>query len=174
MLRTDFLKLSLAGVAGALTLSPLALLGQQAAKPPAVPQLHPETVKEFVGKAHNNIECVREMLDYYPTLLNATWDWGGGDFETGLNAAGHVGDKEIAHLLLERGARADIFLLAMLGKTVLVKSILELFPPLLNSYGPHGFTLLHHTEKGGEDARELHEWLQEKGLKEKRRMDLFK
>jgi hypothetical protein len=40
------------------------------------------------------------MLAELPTLLYATWDWGNGDFETALEGAGHVGNKEIANYLI--------------------------------------------------------------------------
>ncbi|MBM3416031.1 MAG: hypothetical protein FJY20_06205 [Bacteroidetes bacterium] len=39
-------------------------------------------------------------------------------------------------------------------------------PDYLNARGAHGFTLLHHAQKGGDDAKELLEFLQSKGLKE--------
>ena len=107
------------------------------------------------------------MLEEYPLLLNASWDWGGGDFETALGAAGHMGLKETANYLLQKGARADIFVLTMLGKTDIVKSTIKEFPSLLNSLGPHGFTLLHHAEKGGKDSEDLLAFFQSSGMKEK-------
>ena len=45
-----------------------------------------------------------------PALLNATWDWGAGDFETALGAASHMGNRESAGVLLARGARLDLIL----------------------------------------------------------------
>ena len=99
-------------------------------------------------------------------LLNAAWDWGNGDFETALGAAGHLGIKETANLLISLGARTDIFVLTMLGKTDIVKALLKTYPSLLNSKGPHGFTLLHHAEKGGKDSEKLLKHLQKLGLTE--------
>ncbi len=58
----------------------------------------------------------------------------------------------------------------MLGQTAIVKAVLDAYPELLNSKGPHGFTLLHHAEKGGADSEELLKYLTDKGLKEKRVM----
>jgi hypothetical protein len=52
----------------------------------------------------------------------------------------------------------------MLGKTNLVKPILEEYPELVFAKGPHGFTLLHHAKVG--EANELHDFLIEKGLNE--------
>ena len=106
------------------------------------------------------------MLKEQPGLLNASWDVGGGDFETALEGAGHVGDREIAEYLIDQGARANIFVLTMLGHTAIVKGLLSLYPHLLRSKGPHGLTLLHHATRGGEPAMELLEHIQGLGLTE--------
>ena len=129
-------------------------------------QIDPKIVNEFVKIAHSDFVKVKEMVKEQPLLLNATWDWGGGDFETALGAAGHMGLKEIANFLISLGARADIFVLTMLGKTEIVKALLKAYPGLLNSIGPHGFTLLHHAKKGGKDAEKLLKHLQKLGLTE--------
>lgn len=125
-----------------------------------------EQVKAFVIAGHGNFEEVKKMLAETPTLLYATWDWGSGDFETALEGAGHVGNKEIANYLIGLGARTNLFVLTMLGKTKIVTSFLDTFPQFLNARGPHGFTFLHHAQKGGEDAKELLDYFQSKGLKE--------
>ena len=130
--------------------------------------LPPEKVKEFVIAGHGNFDQVKKMLVEMPTLLYATWDWGSGDFETALEGAGHVGNKEIANYLISIGARTNLFVLTMLGKTSIVKNFLETFPQYLNARGPHGFTFFHHAQKGGDDAKELLEYFQSKGLTEDR------
>jgi len=122
------------------------------AVPPRPPALDAALVKEFVIAGHANLEKTRAMLDAQPALLNATWDWGGGDWETALGGASHVGSKDVATFLLGRGARMDIFAAAMLGKLDVVKSMLAAFPELAQSRGPHGITLLAHAKKGGEEA----------------------
>ncbi|MBP6687477.1 MAG: hypothetical protein KA160_06430 [Lacibacter sp.] len=127
-----------------------------------------EKVKDFVSAGHNNLDKVKQLLAEFPTLIYATWDLGGGDFETGLEGAGHVGNKEIANYLIEKGARTNLFVLTMLGKTQIVKAYIETWPTYLYARGPHGFTLLHHANRGGEEAKELVEYLQSKGLKETR------
>jgi hypothetical protein len=135
--------------------------------PPAKPtQLPPELVKEFVRVGHNDLPAVQRLLKEQPGLLNASWDVGGGDFETALEGAGHVGDREIAEYLIGQGARANIFVLTMLGCTTEVKALLARFPALLRSKGPHGLSLLHHAKRGGAPATELFEHLQELGLEE--------
>ena len=125
-----------------------------------------EIVKEFVGAGHGNLVRVKEMLIEYPNLLYCRYDWGNGDFEEAIEGAGHVGNKEIARYLIETGARPNIFVMTMLGETAIVKAILEKYPVLLKAKGPHGFTLLHHANKGGEDAVNLIDYFQQKGLTE--------
>jgi hypothetical protein len=142
------------------------LFAQDMAKPPKLAQLPPELVKEFVRVGHNNLPEVQRMLKEYPGLLNASWDVGGGDFETALEGAGHVGDREIAEYLIAQCARANIFVLTMLGHTAIVQGMLALYPHLLRSKGPHGLTLLHHAQRGCEAAKELLEHIQGLGLTE--------
>ncbi|HEY5826122.1 MAG TPA: hypothetical protein VIT44_17235 [Cyclobacteriaceae bacterium] len=122
-----------------------------------------ELVLEFVKNAHGNFEKVKELLDKQPNLLNAAWDWGNGDYETGMNAAGHTGRVEIAEYLLSKGARIDIFCAAMLGKLDIVKPVLEAYPNLKSSKGPHGLALIHHAEKGGDNAKSVLAYLKEIG-----------
>lgn len=136
-------------------------------------QLPAAAVQEFVKVAHNDFDRCKKILNEYPHILNAAWDWGDGDFETAIGAAGHMGHREFALFLLEAGARADLFVLTMLGETEIVKPLLEKYPKLLNSLGPHGFTLLHHAEKGGEFAVPLLEYFKEKKLTEKH-LEYFK
>lgn len=130
------------------------------------PRLADDMVKAFISAGHNNLPEVQRMLKEQPGLLNACWDLGGGDFETALEGAGHVGDRDIAEYLIRHGARANIFVLTMLGRTMEVKALLAAFPELLQSKGPHGFTLLHHADRGGEPARELLEHITKLGLTE--------
>lgn len=160
--RKNFLKKGLLLSAG-ISLSPNLAFSQAKETPSPI---DPKIVNEFVKVAHSDFDKVKEMLKEYPLLLNASWDWGDGDFETAIGAAGHMGQKEMANFLMSLGARADIFVLTMLGKTDIVKGLLKAYPTLLNSQGPHGFTLLHHAQKGGKDAEKLLTHLQKLGLTE--------
>ncbi len=123
------------------------------------PALSSTLVQEFVGKAHGDLNRVRELLAQEPALINASWDWGGGDWETGLGAAAHMGRRDIAETLLANGARIDLFAAAMLGKVGLVKAILEAFPEMRQAKGPHGIPLLAHAEAGGPEAAAVVELL---------------
>lgn len=130
------------------------------------PQLDKKLVQEFVGKSHSDMDRVKELLEAHPNLLNAAHDWKHGDFETGLGAASHVGHKELVSFFLEKGAQANIFTACVLGKSEVVKPMLTAFPSTLHAKGPHGFTLLHHAERGGDDALEVKEFLISLGAKE--------
>ncbi|MGD1843245.1 MAG: hypothetical protein ACFB0B_20485 [Thermonemataceae bacterium] len=121
-------------------------------------------VKEFVIAGHGKLDKVKEMFQAHPNLLYARYDWGEGDFEEAIEGAGHLGNKEIAHYLIEQGARVNVFILTMLGKTDLVKGLLEAYPTLLQAKGAHGFTLLHHARVG--KATTLEQYLLKKGLEE--------
>ena len=119
-----------------------------------------ELVQEFVGVAHGDLERVRTLLEQEPALANAAWDWGGGDWETGLGAAAHVGRKDIALCLLERGARIDLFAAAMLGRLEIVRVVIDTFPDAHRVRGPHGIPLIAHAQAGGEDAAAVVDYLQ--------------
>lgn len=128
--------------------------------------LKTDLVREFVGVSHGNLDKVKEMLENEPQLLHCSHDWGGGDFESGIEATGHVGNKEIANYLLSKGARYNIYLASMLGHLDIVKRVLNFNPGLLNSKGPHGFTLLHHANKGGEGSLPVVDYLKSLGASE--------
>jgi hypothetical protein len=116
-------------------------------------------VKEFVGNAHGDLDAVRAALAADATLANATWDWGDGDWETALGAAGHMGRQDIAEVLLAHGARLDVFVAAMLGEVEVVRAILAAHPEMREAKGPHGIPLRAHAEAGGEQARAVLELL---------------
>ncbi len=121
-------------------------------------------VKEFVVAGHKNLPLVKEMLNEHPNLIFSSYDWGNSDFEEAIEGASHLGNKEIANYLISKGARVNLFTLTMLGKTDLVMPILETYPKLTFSLGPHGFTLLHHAKVG--NSKDLIDYLEDKGLKE--------
>ena len=117
-------------------------------------------VQEFVGRSHGDLERVKELLAQEPALVNAAWDWGGGDWETGLGAASHMGRKDIATCLLENGARLDLFAAAMLGNLEIVRAALEAYPEAINIPGPHGIPLSAHAQAGGDGAKAVLDFLE--------------
>jgi hypothetical protein len=124
------------------------------------PALEASLVQEFVGNAHGDLNRVKDLLAQEPALIHACWDWGGGDFETGLGAASHMGRRDIAEFLIENGARLDLFAATMLGKIEIVKATLEVFPEAIRTPGPHGIPLIAHAKAGGDEAREVLEFLE--------------
>jgi hypothetical protein len=124
------------------------------------PALPAELVQEFVSAAHTQYERVVELLAQQPALANAVWDWGGGDFESGLGAAAHMGRRDIALYLLAHGARFDLFAAAMLGQLELVRTVLAAQPELRHTAGAHGIPLLVHAQMGGPEAQAVVDWLQ--------------
>jgi hypothetical protein len=125
------------------------------------PAIDATVVQEFVAKAHADLPRVKELLAHEPNLVNAAHDWGGGDWETGLGAAAHMGRSDIARFLLEHGARIDLFAAAMLGHIELVKAILTEYPGMRHSRGPHGIPLEAHAAAGGADAARVLSYLGE-------------
>jgi hypothetical protein len=161
--RSDFLQKSMIGAAGLLL--PVSLLGRNPKQEKPAP-IKLEIVKEYVMVAHGKFDRLKEMLENDHLLLHVSHDWGGGDYESAIEAAGHVGNKEIASYLLGKGARYNIYLACMLGNLEIVKQVLTTNPQLLNSKGPHGFTMLHHAQKGGEESKGVADYLVSLGAKE--------
>lgn len=168
--RRRFLRTSASLFAGGLltkisfaqeTTPPPPNVGKPPAKPPALPR---DQVQATVGQAHRSLDNVRNLVEATPLLVNACWDWGGGDFETPLEAAAHTGGREIAEYLLSKGARPSLYAAGMLGQLDLVKAFLAVDPRAHLIPGPHGFTLLHCVKKGGAAAQPVLDWLLSQGV----------
>jgi hypothetical protein len=123
-------------------------------------QINRQFVQDFVIYAHSDLDMVKKLLAKEPALLNGTMDWGGGDWESGLGGASHMGRRDIVEYLLDRGARIDIFCAAMMGQLEAVKSFLTLQPHLIDAKGPHGLTLHFHAQVGGTDSENVLDYLQ--------------
>lgn len=111
-----------------------------------MPELDQELVGRFVGAAHGDPETVRRLLAEQPALLNARWDT---QNETALEAAAHMGRRDIAEHLLETGAPNSICCAAMLGRSAEVDALLAADPALARAKGAHGIPLLYHVALGG-------------------------
>ena len=121
-------------------------------------QLNRLMVQDFVIYCHMDLDMAKTLLEKEPKLIAATLDWGGGDWESGLGGASHMGRKDIVGFLLEKGARMDIFCAATMNQLEAVKSFLTLQPALIDAKGPHGLTLHKHAEMG--KATEVYDYLQ--------------
>jgi hypothetical protein len=124
------------------------------------PQINRLLAQDFVIYAHSELPMVKKLLEKDPALLNATMDWGGGDWESALGGASHMGRHDIVKVLLARGARIDIFCAAMMGQLDAVKAFLTLEPKLIDVRGPHGFSLHFHGQLAGKNADKMVDYLQ--------------
>lgn len=134
-----------------------------AGAPEWFPRQDPKLVQDVVRLAHRDLEAVRQLVTKRPELAKAQWDWGYGDWESPLDAASHVGLREMALLLLEHGARPTIFSAAMLGQLDVVKAFVAASPGLQSTPGPHGIPLLAHAKVGGEPAAAVFAYLEKLG-----------
>jgi len=123
-------------------------------------QINRLLIQDFVIFAHMDLEMTKRLLEKEPALALATINWGAGDWESGLNAAAHMGRRDIAEYLLANGARMDIFCAAMLGMLEPVKAFLTFQPKLIDAKGPHGFSLHFHAQVGGKQAEPVLDYLQ--------------
>jgi hypothetical protein len=127
------------------------------------PGTDPERVARFVGAAHADLAEVRRMVERQPSLARAAWDWGFGDWETGLGAASHMGRRDIADVLLAHGARPSIFSAAMLGQLEVIKAFVAASPGIQRTPGPHGLTLMAHARAGGAASQPVVAFLESVG-----------
>ena len=131
--------------------------------PATFPSHDPDLAREMVTVAHGNAARARELLTNVPALANASWDWGYGDWESALGAASHVGNREIAGMLIAAGARPTIFSAAMLGQLEVVKAFVTASPGVQKTRGPHGLSLLSHARAGGTGSTEVLKYLESLG-----------
>ena len=151
----------------ALTLIPTVVTkAQDGTLPDVFPRQEAEKAREIVGLSHSNLGRVKELVSARPALARASWDWGFGDWETALGAASHVGNKEIAAVLLAAGAHPTIFSAAMLGQLDTVKAFIAAAPGIQKTRGPHGIPLLDHARAG--EAVEVVKYLESIGEAEPR------
>lgn len=130
---------------------------------PGFPRLDADLVRTFVGVCHVDLAEVTRLVERQPSLARASWDWGFGDWETGLGAAAHTGRRPIAEVVLAHGARPTLFSAAMMGQLAVVRAFVEASPGLQRTLGPHGLTLLAHARAGGADAEPVVRYLERVG-----------
>jgi uncharacterized protein len=114
------------------------------------PQLTPEIIREFVIASHFNLDKVKSMLAERPQLLTARHQWGENDFEDGLGAASHVGNRPIAEFFLAEGVPLTICAAAMLGRTSDVAAFIQADAAQANAHGAHQIPVLFHAALSGD------------------------
>jgi ankyrin repeat protein len=111
-----------------------------------VTESNQELVEQFVLAAHGNFVRVQELHAQHPECLNTKWE----KFdENALEAAGHMGRRDIAGYLLDSGAPLTIYAAAMLGEEDSVARFLHDNPSLARIPGVHGFSVLYHAAFSG-------------------------
>lgn len=110
------------------------------------PAIELSVASEVVGVSHFNLDRLKQLVDPRPELAKAVWDWGFGDWESAIDAASHVGRKDIVNYLLGKGAAPTLFTQAMLGAFDIVKAMIVANPGIQKNAGPHGLSLLHHAK----------------------------
>jgi len=107
----------------------------------------PELIEQFVLAAHGNFARVQELHRQHPDLLNCRYEKFN---ETALEAAGHMGRRDITGYLLAQGAPLTIYAAAMLGRGEDVAGFLENDPESARRPGVHGFSVLFHAALSGD------------------------
>lgn len=96
-----------------------------------------DDVDVFVNAAHHEPEVAMGMLRKDRSLATARASWG----ETALEAASHLGRRELIRRLLGEGAVLDVFAATAMGDR---EAVLELLPEAgLDACGVHALPLLH-------------------------------
>ncbi len=81
---------------------------------------------------------VAALLARQPGLIDAT----DADSMTPLMTAAYGGRREVADLLIDKGAAVDVFAAATLGNTARVEEVARAHPGLVNTYSADGWTPL--------------------------------
>lgn len=99
----------------------------------------------FVGKGHFDLDAVQRGLAAHPELVHAS----ATTTELAVEAAGHVGQREIVELLLEHGAPYSMPAAIVRGKPAEIAALLEHEPDRIHERGPHDFPLLWYPVLAG-------------------------
>lgn len=115
------------------------------------------TVNDLVGNAHGNLAEVRKVLAASPGWVNSSAAWN----ETPIQAAAHMGNRQIVEYLLDCGAPLDIFVAAMLGRQDDLERFIESESEMIHARGVHDMPLLYFAAAGNQP--DVAEWLLERG-----------
>jgi hypothetical protein len=117
-----------------------------------------EQMRAIVLPAHFDLDEVKRQVEADPRLVHVRYK----QFdEAPIEAASHVGNRDIAEYLLGRGARFKIHCAVMLGMYESTVAFLDASPELVTRPGAHNLPLMYHAAHGG-DIRIL-ELLQQRG-----------
>jgi ankyrin repeat protein len=100
---------------------------------------------QFVGKAHFDHDAIVRGLAAHPELVHAH----ATTTEMAIEAAGHLGNREIVELLLEHGAPFSMPAAIVRGKPAEIAALLDHEPDRIQERGPHDFPLLWYPVLAG-------------------------
>ncbi len=98
-----------------------------------------QTTELFEAVQAGDVAGVRKLIAAQPALVHAKND---GSMSP-LMLATYFGRRDVADLLLEHGAEADIFTAAALGMTERITELLKEDGGLVSALSPDGWTALH-------------------------------
>ena len=101
-------------------------------------------VDQLVGNSHGAFDVVRALLEEHPDLVERRSAWG----ESPLEAATQMGRKDIAALLMDKGAQPDFFAYCMLGDLERAGAELDAHPELATARGVHELAPLYFAAMG--------------------------
>lgn len=110
-------------------------------------ELDQKTRNQFIIKCHMNYDAVKEAVTERPEIVNS---YNPKINESGLGAAGHVGNRQIAEYLLSHGAELELGAAAMLGMKTEVSEFIASDPSLLKKGGAHGISIGYHAVLSGD------------------------
>jgi ankyrin repeat protein len=90
------------------------------------------------------------MLAENPDLLTVRHQWGENDYEDGLGAASHVGNRPIAEFFLAQGVPLTVCSAAMLGRRHDVADFIKADTIQANARGAHQIPILFHAAMSGD------------------------
>ena len=106
-----------------------------------------ETARAMVLPSHFDLDEVKRQVEADPRLVHVRYK----QFdEAPIEAASHVGNREIAEYLLGRGARFKIHCAVMLGMYESTVAFLDVKPELAVQPGAHNLPLMYHAAHGGD------------------------
>lgn len=109
-----------------------------------------DEIEELVLAAHRDLETVEEIIEENPSYVNIPHEWGDGDTESAIQAAAHVGRRDIAEYLLENAGEYEIEVAAMMGDEAEVEAQLDALPELADRRAAHDIHVLAHAAIHGE------------------------
>jgi hypothetical protein len=112
------------------------------------PLIRSKLIASVIQKSHSDLAGVKKIVDPMPELAKAVWERKTNDCESAIGAASHVGRRDIALYLIDKGAPPSLFTYAMLGKFEAVQAMVDQFPHIHTQLGPHGMSLLAHAYAG--------------------------